>query len=79
MDTFQNVERFGLIVYGVERRDQVKGFGLGGIVEVAQITDDELDISQTPLRASSRAIPIASGERSIPVNRLLGIPRPTAS
>ena len=37
MDALQHVERFGLIVHGVERGDDLKGLGVGGSVEVRPV------------------------------------------
>src|SRR5262245_51210916 len=44
IDTLEDIERLGLIVYGVKGRDEIKGFGLRSLVEVAQIDGGKLGI-----------------------------------
>ena len=70
VDTPKHVERPGLVVHGVEGRDEVKALGLGGFVEVAQILRQTRRSGPLPA-ASAELTPIAS-ERSIPMNRLFG-------
>ena len=55
MDLFQNIKRFGLIVYSIERRDKVKDLGLSGTIKIAQISDDKFNSSQTLLRRLAAA------------------------
>src|SRR5712691_12050169 len=62
MDTPEDAERACLIVHGVERRDAVKALGLGGCVEVAQISDHKLEVTQ----------PLARGLLTGIRDRLLG-------
>src|SRR5688572_33240569 len=47
MDALQHAQRPCLVVHGVERGDAVEGARLCRRVEVAQVSDDEVDVVET--------------------------------
>jgi hypothetical protein len=44
IDTLEDIEWLGLIVDGIKCCDEIKGFGLRSLVEIAQIDGSKLDI-----------------------------------
>ena len=63
MNSFQHVQRPGLIVYGIERRDEVVRFRLRPLVEIAEIHGDEVDVRQPSNRGlAARALGRVFGE-----------------
>ena len=63
-DSLQDVQRPGLVVDGVERRDDIEGLGLGRLVEAGQIALDELDIPQAFRRRGG--LPALGGHLQVP-------------
>ena len=59
---FQHIERFGLVMNGVESCDEVEGLLLNGFVKIAQVGDLELGVLQSLLR----------GQVARKLNRFLG-------
>jgi len=49
MNAFENVERFDLIMDGVESSDKIKRLRFGRLFEIAQVADDKFNILQTLL------------------------------
>src|SRR5918999_1687672 len=47
MNALQDIERLGLIVNGIEGRDEVKSFGLGGLVEIPLNDRWELHVAES--------------------------------
>ena len=69
---FQHIERFGLVMNGVESCDEVEGLLLNGFVKIAQVGDLELVFCNPFCEARLRASSIASWDKSRPVKLLLG-------
>jgi hypothetical protein len=47
MDICEAARWLGLVVHGIEGRDEIERLGLGGFVEVAQIGGDERDVAKS--------------------------------